>query len=107
MALSNPQAAAAYAALSQESRLTIVRLLLRAEPHGMAVGEIGQHFALAPATLSFHLSGLRDAGLVISQREGRVIRYRANVAALRDISDYLFSECCDGQPEQCRTDTAA
>ena len=107
MTLSSSQAASAYAALSQETRLTIVRLLLRAEPTGVSVGEIGQHFELAPATLSFHLAGLRDAGLVSSQREGRVIRYRADVQALRQISDYLFSECCAGQPAQCLDDLAA
>lgn len=107
MTLTTPEAAAAYAALSQETRLTIVRLLLRAEPHGLSVGEIGQHFELAPATLSFHLGGLRDAGLVSSQREGRVIRYRADVQALRNISDYLFSGCCDGRPAQCLDDLAA
>ena len=107
MALTNAQAVAAYAALSQETRLTMVRLLLRAEPHGLAAGEVGEHFDLAPATVSFHLSGLRDAGLVSSQREGRVVRYRADVSALRAISDYLFSECCDGKPEQCLGDVAA
>ena len=101
MPLTSAQASLAFAALSQETRLTIVRLLLRQEPGGLAAGEIGQHFDLAPATLSFHLGGLRDAGLVSSTREGRVIRYRANIDAIREISEYLFDECCHGQPQQC------
>lgn len=102
------QALAAFAALSQETRLRIVRLLVQAEPEGMAAGAIGE--ALGGATtsrLSFHLTHLEHAGLVRSRRDGRFIIYSAVYAALAELVGFLMRDCCQGHPEICAPAVAA
>ena len=98
----------AFAALSQETRLRIVRLLVRAGPEGMAAGAIGD--ALGGATtsrLSFHLSHLEHAGLIRSRREGRYIIYSAVFPALSGLVGFLTNDCCQGHPEICAPALAA
>ena len=82
------------AALGTEPRLRIVRLLLSAHPRGLVVGEIQAELDLAGPTLSHHLEKLRNEGLVLVQREGTFLRYRADVAALQAVLDFLYAECC-------------
>jgi DNA-binding transcriptional ArsR family regulator len=86
----------ALAALGHESRLAAFRQLVQAGDTGLSVGELRERLALAPATLSAHLNVLRAAGLVDDQREGRVIRVRANYAQMNALLGYLTENCCAG-----------
>jgi len=92
---------AALAALSQETRLDIFRLLVEAGPEGRAVGRIGEALDLPSATLSFHLKELKHAGLVTVQREGRSLIYSADFATMTGLIDYLTRHCCAGDPVAC------
>ena len=85
---------AALAALAQEHRLTAFRALVAAGAKGMAAGEIADALGLAPSSLSFHLKALAQAGLVRVERQGRVLRYRADFAAMRALVDTLTENCC-------------
>jgi DNA-binding transcriptional ArsR family regulator len=86
------------AALAQESRLRIFRLLVEAGPHGMYAGAIAKALGLAPATLSFHIAHLARSGLVSSRQESRFIYYFANFPAMDELIAYLTENCCHGQP---------
>jgi len=86
----------ALGALAHESRLAIYRLLVQAGPAGLAVGAIGGKLDLAPATLSFHLAGLRHAGLVTERREGRTLYQSADFSAMNTLIGYLSENCCQG-----------
>jgi ArsR family transcriptional regulator, arsenate/arsenite/antimonite-responsive transcriptional repressor len=86
----------ALGALAHESRLAIYRLLVQAGPAGLAVGAIGDKLDLAPATLSFHLTGLRHAGLVSERREGRTLYQAADFGAMNGLIGYLSENCCQG-----------
>ena len=87
-------AVASLAALAQESRLSIYRLLVEAGPTGLAVGEIGASLHVAPATLSFHLKELAHAGLVKSRQDGRFIFYSASYDTMDGLLRYLTDNCC-------------
>lgn len=95
------QALSALSALSQETRLRIVRLLVTAGPAGMAAGAIGDELGAASSRLSFHLTHLDHAGLIQSRREGRSIRYTAAFGALSGLIAFLMRDCCQGRPEVC------
>jgi DNA-binding transcriptional ArsR family regulator len=86
----------ALGALAHESRLAIYRLLVQAGPAGLPVGTIGERLELAPATLSFHLAGLRHAGLVSERREGRTLFQAADFSAMNALIGYLSENCCQG-----------
>jgi DNA-binding transcriptional ArsR family regulator len=90
-------AVASLAALAQPTRLTIFRLLVEYAPDGLTAGAIASALDLAPATLSFHLKELANAGLVADQREGRHIRYRADIATMNALIGYLTDHCCRGR----------
>jgi len=90
------QAVEALSALAQETRLSIFRLLVEAGPAGMAAGEIGERLDLAPATLSFHLAGLKRAGLARSRQAGRFVIYSADFQAMNALIAYLSENCCGG-----------
>ena len=83
-------------ALSHESRLAAFRKLVQIGPEGMPVGDLRQHLGLPPATLTAHLNVLRSAGLVVDQREGRVIRISANYDQMNALIAYLTENCCAG-----------
>jgi ArsR family transcriptional regulator, arsenate/arsenite/antimonite-responsive transcriptional repressor len=91
-----PDAIAALHALAHEHRLAAHRALVRAGASGMAVGELRRELDIAPATLSAHLNVLRAAGLVTDQREGRVIRVRADFARIDALIGFLTENCCAG-----------
>jgi DNA-binding transcriptional ArsR family regulator len=84
------------AALAHDSRLRAFRLLVQAGPEGLPVGDIRDALDIPGATLSAHLNVLRHAGLVEDEREGRVIRCRANFAAMNALLAYLLENCCSG-----------
>ena len=87
----------ALGALAHESRLAVYRLLVQAGPEGLPVGTIAERLDLAPATLSFHLAGLRHAGLVSERREGRMLYQSADFGAMNGLIGYLSENCCGGQ----------
>ena len=87
--------------LAQESRLETFRLLAKAGPEGMAAGEIAQHLEVPPATMSFHLNQLRNAGLIESRRESRSIIYALRTEEIRELLGFITDECCGGNPELC------
>jgi DNA-binding transcriptional ArsR family regulator len=102
------QALDAFAALAQETRLRIVRLLVMAGPDGLAAGAVGQAMDGASSSrMSFHLSHLEHAGLVASRRAGRSIIYSAAFPALSNLVDFLMRDCCQGHPEVCQPAVAA
>lgn len=95
-------ALSAFAAISQETRLRIVRLLVVAGAEGMAAGAIAEALGgAAPSRVSFHLSQLEHAGLVQSRREGRSIVYSAIFPALSDLVAFLMHDCCQGHCAYC------
>jgi ArsR family transcriptional regulator len=101
------QALDAFGALSQETRLQIVRLLVKAGPEGMAAGAIGEALEASSSKLSFHLSNLERAGLIRSRREARSIIYSAAYPALSELIEFLMRDCCQGRPEVCAPAVAA
>jgi DNA-binding transcriptional ArsR family regulator len=86
------------AALAQESRLAIFRLLVQAGPEGLAAGRIGEALGIPPSSLSFHLKELSYAGLVTSRQESRYVIYSANFEAMADLLAFLTENCCGGRP---------
>jgi len=84
----------ALRALGQGLRLAAFRALVQAGPSGLAVGELRDRVDVPPATLSAHLNVLRSAGLVADEREGRVIRVRADFAQMNSLIAYLTENCC-------------
>lgn len=98
------------AALAQESRLGIFRLLVEAGPEGMNAGAIAEALSLPAATLSFHVAQLARAGLVESRQESRFIYYSANFAVMDDLIAFLTDNCCQGGeclPRTRQVDTTA
>src|SRR5207249_1481629 len=91
------QAIDALAALAQESRLKVYRLLVEAGPEGLAAGRIGEELDLPAATLSFHLAHLARTGLVKSRQEGRYIFYSADFQNMNLLVGYLTENCCGGR----------
>ncbi len=94
------------AALAQETRLAIFRLLVEDGPEGRNAGAIAAALDIPPATLSFHIAHLARAGLVSARQEGRFIFYTADFAAMDDLIAYLTDNCCQGSGP-CLPKTAA
>ncbi len=94
-------AVAALAALAQENRLEIFRLLVQAGPEGMAAGQVAEKLGLAPNTLTFHFDRLRFAGLVTVRRDGRSMIYAARYEAMNGLVSFLTENCCQGAQENC------
>ena len=94
-------AAIGFAALSQDTRLKLMRLLASRGTTGMYAGELAAQLRQAPSTLSFHLSALEQAGLVHATRQGRHVIYAVRVAGLRSLFGFLTETCCNGHPELC------
>ncbi|MGQ7846447.1 ArsR/SmtB family transcription factor [Granulosicoccus sp. 3-233] len=92
----------ALAALGQETRLDVFRLLVKAGEEGMLAGEIAQTLDVRQNTMSANLSILLQAGLIRKQREGRTIRYLADMEGLRGFLAFLMEDCCGGRPELCQ-----
>lgn len=91
----------AFAALAQTSRMAIFRLLVRAGPDGLQVGEISRRLTIVPSTLSGHLAVLKRAGLLTATRHQREIIYVADLGVVNDLIGYLLADCCDGRLENC------
>ena len=94
--MKTPQAVKALAALAQDTRLAIYRLLVQQGPTGLAAGTIAQRLDIAGATLSFHLKELAHAGMVNSRQDGRFVYYSANYDQMNGLLAYLTDNCCQG-----------
>jgi ArsR family transcriptional regulator, arsenate/arsenite/antimonite-responsive transcriptional repressor len=99
--MKKPDAVAALAALAQDSRLDVFRLLVEAGLQGLPAGSVAGALKLAPNTLTFHFDRLRDAGLVTVRREGRSMIYAARYDTMKGLIAYLTDNCCQGRPEEC------
>lgn len=95
------EATGALGALSQPTRLSVFRLLVREGPSGLPAGEVAARLGVQPATLSFHLTQLERAGLLAARRRGRQIFYAADFQAMRQLVGFLLDDCCHGHPEIC------
>ena len=95
------QAVTVLAALAQETRLGIFRLLVEAGPEGMAAGAIAETLGVAPATLSFHLKELSNAGLAHARQEGRFVIYSTDFERMAALMTFLTRNCCKGMPSDC------
>lgn len=91
----------ALGALAHETRLSVFRMLVQAGPDGLIAGAIADQAAVPPSTMSHHLATLERAGLVRSERESRLIHYRADYVGMRRLLAFLMQDCCQGAPEMC------
>lgn len=91
----------AFSALSQTTRLEVFRLLIRAGEMGMSAGEISRALGVRQNTMSTNLNILVRAGLARNQREGRSIRYFADLVGIKGLLSFLLEDCCGGNPTQC------
>ncbi len=96
------EAVKALAALAQESRLDVFRLLVRRGPAGIPAGELSEKLRIPPATMSFHLKELSNAGLITSRREGRSIIYSADYAQMQKLMGFLLQNCCQDNGGKCQ-----
>ena len=94
-------AVAALAALAQDNRLDVFRLLVRAGRAGLPAGAVASALALAPNTLTFHFDRLRQAGLITVRREGRSMIYAARYDTMNSLLGYLSENCCRGSGQAC------
>jgi len=92
--MNEPDTVATLAALAQESRLAVYRLLVQRGPDGYAAGEISDQLGIPGPTLSFHLKELAVAGLVAARKDGRFIYYSPNFERMRALVGYLTDNCC-------------
>lgn len=92
----------AFAALGQQTRLDVLRLLIQAGERGLLSGEIGDRLDVRQNTMSANLAVLLHAKLVRRERHGRTIRYFADFATLRDLLGFLMQDCCGGKPKLCQ-----
>ncbi len=94
-------AVSALAALAQDNRLDVFRLLVQAGPAGLPAGQVADALDVAPNTLTFHFDRLREAGLVTVRREGRSMIYAACFDRMNDLIAFLTENCCQGAQEAC------
>lgn len=94
--MNNDSAVTALAALAQEHRLSLFRLLVKAGEGGMPAGAIAQALDMPNSSLSFHLAQLRNAGLILQERQHRSLIYRANYQAMNGLVAFLLENCCAG-----------
>ena len=92
------EAISALAALAQDTRLAVFRLLVQAGPDGLAATKISEEVGAAPSSLSFHLKEMLHAGLVTCRQESRFVIYSANFATMNNLIGFLTDNCCGGNP---------
>jgi DNA-binding transcriptional ArsR family regulator len=105
--MENESAIAALGALAQGTRLDVFRTLVRHEPEGLPAGDVARALGVPQNTMSAHLGILARAGLVRAERQGRTIRYRADLDALRALMLFLVTDCCAGNAALCAPLVAA
>lgn len=92
-----------FEVLTSEARLAIFRLLVKYAPDGLVAGDIARMLDIPKTNLSFHLKTILYSGLASMEREGRNIRYKANIPLMLETIAFLTAECCSGNPGRCRT----
>jgi len=92
----------AFSALSQPTRLDVFRLLVKAGEEGMLAGEISDKLDVRQNTMSVNLSILAQSGLIRNARQGRSIRYFADMQGMSGLLAFLLEDCCGGRPELCQ-----
>lgn len=97
--MKDAQALTMLGALSQETRLQVVRYLIQRGAEGAPAGDIGEAVGATSSRASFHLSALERAGVVSSERQSRKIIYTANIENLGNLVSFLLNDCCDGHPD--------
>lgn len=95
-------ALAALSALGQDTRLEVFRLLVKAGPGGIPSGDIAAQLGAIQNTMSSHLKILSHASLVRAERDGKNVRYVADMTGFRDLLAFLMEDCCNGSPELCQ-----
>lgn len=105
--MESEQTILALAALAQQTRLDVFRLLLKHEPEGLPAGEIARRLAVPQNTMSSHLGILARAKLVRTERQSRSIIYRANLEAVQHLVTFVLNDCCGGRTEICAPVAAA
>lgn len=100
--MESKQIAKLFEALSSEARLNVFSLLVKNAPEGLVAGEISQQLSIPATNLSFHLKAIVYSGLVDCEKEGRYMRYKANINLMAEMLTFLTAECCAVYPEQCR-----
>jgi ArsR family transcriptional regulator, arsenate/arsenite/antimonite-responsive transcriptional repressor len=90
------QTITALAALAQESRLAVFRLLVQTGPEGMAASKIGEALGIPASSLSFHLKELTHAGLITARQDGRFVIYSAHFETMNALLAFLTENCCNG-----------
>lgn len=100
--MNNKEALASLAALAQQTRLDVFRLLVKAGEAGMLAGEIGESLGVRQNTMSANLTVLHNANMVRNERQGRSIRYFVNTESMRGLLGFLLEDCCGGRPELCQ-----
>ena len=100
--MDNKLALDAFTALSQSTRLDVFRLLIKAGDTGMSAGDISDTLGVRQNTMSANLSILARSGLIRNKREGRSIRYFADMKGMRGLLAFLMEECCGGRPDLCQ-----
>ncbi len=100
--MDNKKALDAFTALSQPTRLDVFRLLIKAGRVGMSAGSISDALDVRQNTMSANLSILARAGLIRSEREGRSIRYFADMEGMRGLLAFLLEDCCGGRSDLCQ-----
>src|ERR1700688_2619763 len=95
------EAVTALAALAQDSRLDVFRLIVQTGPDGLPAGAVAMALGLAPNTLTFHFDRVRTAGLITVRREGRSMIYAAQFDKMNELLCFLSENCCGGKPEKC------
>ncbi len=88
-----------FSALSQETRLQVIRYLVQCGDEGASAGDVGARVQASSSRASFHLSALEQAGLISSERKSRHIIYRANFQALGGLISFLLNDCCGNHPD--------
>lgn len=96
------EALSAFGALSQGTRLKVFRLLVKAGPEGLLSGEIGTALGVKQNTMSANLAVLARSRLLRNQRDGRTVRYFADMDGIRELLAYLMEDCCGGRQEVCQ-----
>ena len=101
--MNTEQAATLFEALSSEARLNVFRLLVKHAPEGLVAGDIAKLLGIPSTNLSFHLKGLVHSNLVHQEKEGRFLRYQANLTLMLETIAWLTAECCAANPQHCKS----
>ncbi|QFT31011.1 metalloregulator ArsR/SmtB family transcription factor [Roseibium porphyridii] len=99
--MNDQDAVSALGALAQDNRLAAFRLLMQQGPNGLPSGDVAMQLNIPPTRMSFHLTTLERAGLLIARRDGRHIHYSVDIEAMRALLAFLVEDCCGNDPSVC------